>query len=83
MPVVARMAGIEIVFYHNEHPPPHFHVKYAEHHAVIDIASLEIVEGFLPVAKRRIVRGWAETRRSQLLATFVKATSRERLEPIE
>ncbi|WP_449409607.1 DUF4160 domain-containing protein [Methylobacterium komagatae] len=29
MPVVAEFDGIRIMFYANEHPPPHFHAYFA------------------------------------------------------
>jgi hypothetical protein len=28
--LVAQMGGLKIYIYANEHPPPHFHVKYGE-----------------------------------------------------
>ena len=31
-----------------DHPPPHFHALYAEHEALIDIRTLEVIEGDLP-----------------------------------
>ncbi len=40
MPTVAIVDGVKIVFYTNEHPPPHFHAKVAEHHAVFRIDPL-------------------------------------------
>ena len=30
MPVVAIVDGVKIEFYPDEHPPPHFHARYAE-----------------------------------------------------
>ena len=30
MPVVAIIDGVKIEFYPDEHPPPHFHARYAE-----------------------------------------------------
>ena len=82
MPVVAIVDGVQIVFYANEHPPPHFHAKFAEHQAVIDIESLVVTDGFLPVAKRRKVLAWAATRKAKLARAFVQATSHERVEVI-
>lgn len=82
MAVVATVGGVRIMFYANEHPPPHFHAKYAEHQAVIDIAFLTIIEGFLPVAKRRQVLAWAATRQMQLNTAFVRATAHEKVDPI-
>lgn len=36
--------------YHSpkEHNPPHFHAYYQEHSAIIDIATCELIDGFLP-----------------------------------
>jgi hypothetical protein len=45
MATVAMVDGVKIMLYANEHPPPHFHAKFAEFHAVIDINKLAIVRG--------------------------------------
>ncbi len=66
MPEVARIDGIRIMFYNDEHPPPHFHAQYGEHIAVIGIEDLEIIAGWLPKAQFRKVRQWAEPRRAAL-----------------
>jgi len=34
--------------FHDDHNPPHFHVKYAEHTAKIAIGTLELTDGKLP-----------------------------------
>lgn len=82
MPVVAVVEGVRIMFYANEHPPPHFHARIGEHQAVIAIEGLTVVEGFLPVAKRRKVIAWASTRQDLLTRAFLQATSHEKVEPI-
>ncbi len=33
MPEVSRFFGLVISMFHDDHLPPHFHVKYAEHRA--------------------------------------------------
>ena len=71
MPTVAVIDGIRIQIYWDEHPPPHFHVEWAEHQAVIDIDRLEIVEGSLPRPQLRKVMAWAEPRRIQLHAAWM------------
>ena len=45
MPIISRFFGIIIRMFFNEHAPPHFHAEYAEHRAVIDIRTLELIEG--------------------------------------
>ena len=66
MPTVAIVDDIKIMFYHDEHPPPHFHVKFGEHQAVINLLSLEIMRGFLPKPQYRKVFAWASDRRLAL-----------------
>jgi Domain of unknown function (DUF4160) len=45
MPEVSRFYGIVIKVYFRDHPPPHFHAVYAEHQALYDIETLEVIEG--------------------------------------
>ena len=42
----------------NDHPPPHFHARYGEFEATIEIATLEILEGELPRRALNLVREW-------------------------
>lgn len=41
--IIIRMFNID-----KEHPPKHIHVKYNEHQAIIELESLNIIEGSLP-----------------------------------
>ena len=66
MPIVAIINGIKIEFYFDEHPPPHFHARYAEFIAQIDIETLEIMNGSLPRSQMRLVQEWASPRRELL-----------------
>ena len=59
MATVAMVDGVKIMLYANEHPPPHFHAKFAEFHAVIDINKLTIIRGKLPPSKSNAVIHWA------------------------
>ncbi|GDX86007.1 hypothetical protein LBMAG43_20490 [Methylococcaceae bacterium] len=45
MPEISQFLGIVIYMYFEEHNPPHFHVKYNEHNAVMDIQALNILAG--------------------------------------
>jgi hypothetical protein len=53
--------------YFEEHNPPHFHVKYNEHRAVMDIQTLNILAGNLPVKVRGLVGESAELYEQELL----------------
>jgi Domain of unknown function (DUF4160) len=66
MPIVAIINGIKIEFYFDEHPPPHFHARYAEFVAQIDIERLEIIKGSLPRPQMRTIQQWATSRRQAL-----------------
>jgi hypothetical protein len=66
MPVVAIINGIKIEFYFDEHPPPHFHARYGEFVAQIDIEALEIIKGSLPRPQMRTIQQWAAARRPAL-----------------
>lgn len=70
MPEVSRFYGISIYLYAREHPPAHFHARYGEDEAVVDIASGRILEGRLPNRASRLVLDWAELHRGDLLAAW-------------
>jgi hypothetical protein len=70
VPVVASVDGIRIEFYPSEHPPPHFHARYGEFMAQIEIRSGKVLRGTLPPAQLRKVLAWAETRRAPLMAAW-------------
>lgn len=67
MPEISRFLGIVILMYFDEHNPPHFHVKYNEHKAVMEIKTLNILAGNLPVKVRNLVAEWAELHQVELL----------------
>ncbi len=48
MPTICAFYGILIQMFWKDHGPPHFHALYAEYEALIDIRSLEVIEGHLP-----------------------------------
>ena len=70
MPTISQFFGIFIGMFFNDHSPPHFHARYNEHTAVIDIERLEVIEGDLPRRALGLVLDWAELHRSELLADW-------------
>lgn len=48
MPKISLFYGILIQMFWKDHPPPHFHVRYAGFKAQIDIGTLEVINGDLP-----------------------------------
>ena len=67
MPEICRFLGIVISMYFNEHKPPHFDVRYNEHRAVMDIRTLNVLDGMLPARVRGLVEEWAELHQVELL----------------
>jgi hypothetical protein len=66
-----NLNGVKIYVYTNDHNPPHFHAKHAEHEALIVIQTLEVYAGSLPSNKLKAVRKWAATCQANLLAEFI------------
>jgi hypothetical protein len=56
--------------YFDDHNPPHFHVRYNEYRAVVDIRSLNVLGGSLPARVRGLVEEWAELHQAELLAMW-------------
>jgi hypothetical protein len=70
MPTVKIIDSVKIDIYSREHPPPHFHVLYAEHEELIEIESLETFIGSIPKAQRKKVIDWAKNRKQYLMRIF-------------
>jgi hypothetical protein len=68
--------------YHDEHPPPHFHVEYGEHGARIAIESLEVLDGYLPRRAVALTLEWALMHRPELRNNWARAERGEVLLPI-
>jgi hypothetical protein len=70
VPTIKVIDNIKIDVYSREHPPPHFHVKYAEHEELIIIETLTTYIGFIPKVQRKKVIDWAKNNKSFILNTF-------------
>lgn len=83
MPEISRFYGIIIRMYFDDHPPPHFHVEYAEQQAVIGIHTLGLIAGKLPPRIMGMVAEWASMYQRELLADWERATHLQPLERID
>lgn len=79
MPTLSMFFGIIIRMYmgKSEHQPPHFHVYYQDSKALVNINTLAVIEGNLPVKQTRLVLAWAELHKDELLADWDLAQSGE------
>jgi len=66
-----------------DHAPPHFHVRYGDHKAVVDIQKLELLEGRLPRRALNLVLDWAELHRAELLENWNLCQALQAPNPIQ
>jgi hypothetical protein len=67
MPTISTFYGILIQMFWKDHAPPHFHALYAEDEALIDIRTLDVLEGRLARRALALVLEWAQEHRAELL----------------
>jgi phosphomannomutase len=51
MPEISPFYGIVIAMFWGDHNPPHFHARYGPHGAAIEIGSLRVLDGKLPLER--------------------------------
>jgi hypothetical protein len=86
MPRISAFYGIVIWMYHDESRHlgrPHFHARYGEDEASIDIEGLGVIAGTLPRRALRLVVEWARMHQVELRANWDRAGRHQSLEPIE
>jgi hypothetical protein len=59
MPTIGTFYGILIRMFFNHYAPPHFHARYGEFEATIDIGALTVLQGQLPRRALNLVQEWA------------------------
>lgn len=67
MPEICRFLGIIISMYFDDHNPPHFHVRYNDYRATMEIKTLNILSGWIPAKVRGLVEEWGELHQKELL----------------
>jgi hypothetical protein len=72
VPKFAEFEGIVVGLYFRDHPPAHFHARYQDHKAVIEIEALCVYSGSLPPAQLRKVLGWAAENQAALRARWAE-----------
>lgn len=82
MPVISRFYGIIIKMFFFDHNPPHFHAIYGEYNALININTLEIIEGDLPKKAQALVLEWAKMYQKDLIEIW-NTQDFKKLPPLE
>jgi len=79
MPTISAFYGILIRMFFNDHAPPHFHARYGEFEATIDIDTLSVRQGELPRRALDLVQEWAIIHRAELAQNW--RLCREKMPP--
>lgn len=66
MPTIARIGGINIQIFADDHNPPHFHVVSSEDEALVAIATLKIIRGSLRRRDLELALDWARRNAEEL-----------------
>ena len=82
MPELCGFFGLVILMFYNDHPPPHFHVRYGGQRAIVDIRTLAVLEGRLSPRALGLVTEWAALHQSELLDAWDRARRQEPLPQI-
>lgn len=82
MPTISAFYGILIQMFFKDHAPPHFHVKYGEFKAFIDINTLLLLNGKLPRRALNLVLDWAELHQAELLEDWRLCKEMQNPKPI-
>ncbi|WP_456638430.1 DUF4160 domain-containing protein [Bradyrhizobium sp. USDA 10063] len=66
--LVARVSGLSMVIWADEHPPPHFHVRYQGEDASFSILECRRLAGTQGLERyERRIRGWWESHKFDLI----------------
>ena len=76
MPKVCAFHGIDISIYYDDHPEPHFHVRYAGQRAKFGIYPMGLLVGTLPPGVIKQVLDWAQARQPELMDSWTRAEQR-------
>lgn len=72
--------------YYDDHPPPHFHVRFGEHRAILEIETGAVLFGNLPPRVLGMVVEWAALHAGELTENWARARARApltRIGPLE
>ena len=73
MPIISTFFGIIVRMYFADHGPPHIHVEYQGHEALIAILDGSIIQGSLPKRALALVKQWCLDHRAELEQNWANA----------
>ena len=78
MPEICHFYGIVITMYLPDHNPPHFHVRYNEYRATIDIQTGRVT-GQMPRRALHLVFEWLDQHKDELMLNWERMENGETL----
>jgi len=82
MPTISEFFGILVLMYYNDHAPPHFHAKYGDYEALIQISPVGLLKGNLPPRALSLVIEWALIHQDKLMEDWENARNNKKLQKI-
>ncbi len=83
MPEISRFFGLIITMNYNDHPAPHFHVRYGNQKALIAIQSLTLMQGYLSPRALGLVIEWAALHQAELVTNWELARQQAPLNKVK
>jgi hypothetical protein len=83
VPEISRFYGIIIMINFGDHNPPHFHVRYGQYKALIDINTGGLLAGNLPPRALGLVVEWSRLHKEELLVDWQLALEHKPLNKIK
>ena len=67
MPTISSFYGISIRMFWGDHAPAHFHAIYGEFEILVNVKTLEIIDGNMPRRALALILEWASLHREELI----------------
>jgi hypothetical protein len=86
MPFVSMFFGIIIRMFFNEHHPPHFHAEYQGTEGIFNFDGEMLQGNIKSVTALRLIREWANLRKSDLEENWKNITGKlgiNKIEPLQ
>jgi hypothetical protein len=74
MPELSRFYGIIIRMFYGDHAPPHFHAVYQGRVIMVNIETLEVMEGSMSPRAQKLILEWADLHREDLRQAWDRAS---------
>jgi len=73
MPTISIFFGIVVQMCRRDHPPAQLHAYYQGHEGVFAIGDGDPIAGSLLPTATKLIQGWIDERRDELLANWQRA----------